>query len=360
MSPIPSFGQSARPGLGGERPASTSVRWPTAAVGASPQSTCPTATCASTAATTPSTFAWSWTRPAPRDTRLGLRRQPMPAGAAPAGGCTPSPAERVLPCAGLGRGAADPVQQLGGDHFDLSHAGQVELARKAAAIGVEMFCVDDGWFGARRNDHAGLGDWVVSPEVFPDGLDPLIDEVHRLGMRFGIWVEPEMVNPDSDLYRQHPDWVLHFPGRPRTEARYQLDPGLRATGGSRPPSTTVLDDLLSRHAIDFIKWDMNRNVTEPGSAAGQAIWRSIPRPCTVSWTGCAASIRICPSKAARAAAAVSTWESWPAPTSSGPATTPTPSTVSASRRAAAWSTRPWRWRHGSPMCRTTRPAASAR
>lgn len=156
-------------------------------------------------------------------------------------------------------------------YFDLSFDGQVELARKAGAIGVELFCVDDGWFGARRSDLAGLGDWVVSPEVFPDGLNPLIDEVHRLGMRFGIWVEPEMVNPDSDLYRAHPDWVLHFPGRPRTEARSQL-----ILDFGRPEVVEyvydVLDRLLSRHAIDFFKWDMNRNASEPGSAAGQAIW----------------------------------------------------------------------------------------
>lgn len=157
-------------------------------------------------------------------------------------------------------------------YFDLSYAGQAELARKAAAIGVEMFCVDDGWFGARRTDSAGLGDWVVSPEVFPDGLHPLIDEVHRLGMRFGIWVEPEMVNPDSDLYRQHPEWVLHFPGRPRSEARRQL---ILDFGRPEVVATIydVLDHLLSQHAIDFVKWDMNRNVSEPGSAAGQAIWR---------------------------------------------------------------------------------------
>jgi alpha-galactosidase len=138
-------------------------------------------------------------------------------------------------------------------YFDLSQAGQVELARKAAAIGVELFCVDDGWFGARRSDLAGLGDWVVSPEVFPGGLNPLIDEVRRLGMRFGIWVEPEMVNPDSDLYRQHPDWVLHFPSRPRTEARAQL-----ILDFGRPEVVAyiydALDRLISQHAIDFIKW----------------------------------------------------------------------------------------------------------
>ncbi len=158
-------------------------------------------------------------------------------------------------------------------YFNLTPEGQIALARKAAAMGVELFCVDDGWFGGRRDDHAGLGDWTVSPDVFPTGLDPLIDEVHRLGMQFGLWVEPEMVNPYSDLYRAHPDWVLHFPGRPRTEWRYQL-----LLDFGRPDVVehiyALLHDLLARHAIDFIKWDMNRYATEPGSAAGQAIWRA--------------------------------------------------------------------------------------
>lgn len=182
--------------------------------------------------------------------------------------------ERVLPCPEH-RPAVRPVlyNSWEATYFDLSHEGQVALARKAAAIGVEMFCVDDGWFGARRDDHAGLGDWIVSPAVFPNGLSPLIDEVHRLGMQFGLWVEPEMVNPDSDLYRAHPDWVLHFPGRPRTEWRYQL-----LLDFGRPEVVeyihNALHDLLSQHAIDFIKWDMNRYATEPGSAVGQGIWRA--------------------------------------------------------------------------------------
>lgn len=81
--------------------------------------------------------------------------------------------------------------------------------------------MDDGWFGSRTHD-AGLGDWCPNPSRFPDGLRPLIDRVHELGMRFGIWVEPEMVNPDSDLYRAHPDWVIHRPTRRRTEHRNQL------------------------------------------------------------------------------------------------------------------------------------------
>jgi alpha-galactosidase len=146
-------------------------------------------------------------------------------------------------------------------YFDLSVAGQIELARKAAALGVELFCLDDGWFGARRNDHAGLGDWVVSRDVFPEGLTPLIDEVHRLGMKFGLWVEPEMVNPDSDLYRAHPDWVLHFAGRPRTEQRNQL---ILDFGRDEVVAHiyAALDTLFDEYAIDFIKWDMNRNSSE--------------------------------------------------------------------------------------------------
>lgn len=158
-------------------------------------------------------------------------------------------------------------------YFDLSVAGQIELARKAAAIGVELFCLDDGWFGARRNDQAGLGDWVVSPEVFPEGLAPLITEVQRLHMKFGLWFEPEMINRNSDLYRQHPDWVLHYPGRPRSEARNQL---ILDYGRAEVVDFMfqAFDRLLSTHQIDFIKWDMNRNASEAGSVVGKAIWHS--------------------------------------------------------------------------------------
>ena len=157
-------------------------------------------------------------------------------------------------------------------YFNLSYEGQAELARKAAAIGVELFCVDDGWFGNRRSDHAGLGDWSVRADAFPNGLEQLVQEVHRLGMKFGLWVEPEMVNPDSDLYRQHPDWVLHFPGRERTEARNQL---ILDFGREEVVAYifNVLDELVTRYSINFFKWDMNRLATEPGSVAGKAIWR---------------------------------------------------------------------------------------
>lgn len=158
-------------------------------------------------------------------------------------------------------------------YFALNVDGQLALAQKAAALGVELFVVDDGWFGGRRTDFAGLGDWWVSPAVFPVGLQPLITEVHNFGMQFGLWFEPEMVNPDSDLYRQHPDWVLHFPGRPRTEARFQLvlDFGREEVVDY---IFTAMDTMLSAHDIDFIKWDMNRNVSEPGSVVSKAIWRA--------------------------------------------------------------------------------------
>jgi alpha-galactosidase len=147
--------------------------------------------------------------------------------------------------------------------FKVDEAGQEALAEKAASIGVERFVVDDGWFGQRFSDHAGLGDWYVNPIKFPHGLKPLIDKVHTLGMDFGLWVEPEMVNPDSDLYRKHPDWVLNFTGRPRSEGRNQLMLNL-ARPDVRDYVFQVLDKLLSENDIAFLKWDYNRNWSEPG------------------------------------------------------------------------------------------------
>jgi len=147
--------------------------------------------------------------------------------------------------------------------FNVDEAGQSALAEKAAALGIERFAMDDGWFGARNDDHAGLGDWTVNPKKFPNGLKPLIDKVHSLGMDFGIWVEPEMVNPNSDLYRAHPDWVLNFTGRPRTEGRNQLVLNL-ARQDVRDYVFNFLDKLLNENDIAFFKWDYNRNWSEPG------------------------------------------------------------------------------------------------
>jgi len=148
-------------------------------------------------------------------------------------------------------------------YFDVNAKDQMALAERAAKLGVELFVVDDGWFGARNHDRAGLGDWFVNQEKFPNGLNELIEKVHAFGMEFGIWVEPESVNPDSELYRQHPDWVYHFPTRGRTELRNQLLLNI-----SKPEVKqyilTFMIDLLSKHDITFIKWDMNRTITEPG------------------------------------------------------------------------------------------------
>ncbi|WP_175409850.1 alpha-galactosidase [Streptomyces sp. TRM64462] len=158
--------------------------------------------------------------------------------------------------------------------FAISEEQQRELARRAAGMGIELFVVDDGWFGRRTSDRAGLGDWTPNPDRFPRGLKPLADEVHALGMRFGIWVEPEMVNPDSDLYRAHPDWVQHQPGRTRTEFRHQLVLNL-ARADVQEYLWEQLDGLLSSAPIDYVKWDFNRCFTDagwPGDPYPQRLW----------------------------------------------------------------------------------------
>jgi alpha-galactosidase len=147
--------------------------------------------------------------------------------------------------------------------FNVNEPGQEALADKAARLGVELFVMDDGWFGKRNNDNAGLGDWYVNPQKFPNGLKPLINYVNKLGMDFGLWVEPEMVNSDSDLYRKHPDWVMNFPGRPRSELRNQLVLNL-ARPEVKEYIFNFLDKLASEYNIKYFKWDMNRTFSEPG------------------------------------------------------------------------------------------------
>ncbi|HPE69720.1 MAG TPA: alpha-galactosidase [Thermotogota bacterium] len=147
--------------------------------------------------------------------------------------------------------------------FDVNQQNQQALVERAARIGVELFVVDDGWFGQRNHDRAGLGDWQVNREKFPEGLSPLIEQVHGKGMDFGIWVEPEMVNPDSELYRAHPEWVLGYPERPLTLRRNQLVLNL-AREDVRAFVLRTVDGLLTQNAIDFVKWDMNRAVLEAG------------------------------------------------------------------------------------------------
>ncbi|MFM9898573.1 alpha-galactosidase [Sphingorhabdus sp.] len=152
-------------------------------------------------------------------------------------------------------------------YFDHDVEKLKELATRAAEIGVERFVLDDGWFGGRRHDRAGLGDWTVSRDVYPDGLGPLVDHVTGLGMEFGLWFEPEMVNPDSDLYRAHPDWVLGLEGVEQIPFRSQL-----ALDTSRPEVADYLfhaiDAILRDHDISYIKWDMNRDLSHPGDSSG--------------------------------------------------------------------------------------------
>lgn len=147
--------------------------------------------------------------------------------------------------------------------FDVRPDHQLALAERAARIGAEVFVVDDGWFAGRDNDRAGLGDWFPDPHHFPEGLDPLIAGVQALGMRFGIWVEPEAVNPDSRLYREHPEWVYRAGERPLVTVRnqYVLD-----FGRTEVVEWTLgwLRDLLSDQRITYLKWDMNRPISDGG------------------------------------------------------------------------------------------------
>ena len=142
----------------------------------------------------------------------------------------------------------------------------VEIAREAPGLGLEMFVMDDGWFGVRNNDSAGLGDWFVNEEKLPGGLGALVERIKDLGMDFGIWIEPEMVSEDSGLYRAHPDWVLRVPGRGPSRGREQLvlDFSRRDV---RDHVYRQIKEVLSGADISYVKWDMNRSLSEVWSAA---------------------------------------------------------------------------------------------
>ena len=151
-------------------------------------------------------------------------------------------------------------------YFDFNEEKILNLAKAGADLGIELFVLDDGWFGQRNSDRAGLGDWFVNNEKLPSGITGLAEKIHSLGMKFGIWVEPEMVSPDSDLYREHPDWCLHVPNRAPSEGRNQLVLNL-----SRKEVCDyileVLTQLFSNATIDYVKWDMNRSMTDVYSIA---------------------------------------------------------------------------------------------
>lgn len=154
--------------------------------------------------------------------------------------------------------------------FSVEPARQLDLARAAADLGVELFVVDDGWFTGRHDDTGGLGDWTPDPAAFPDGFGAFVEQVRSLGLEFGLWVEPEAVSPKSRLYAEHPDWVYHLDGRPATLIRNQLLLDL----GREDVFTFVrdtLDGLLAEYPISYLKWDMNRPATERGRpGAGRA------------------------------------------------------------------------------------------
>ncbi|HCH79301.1 MAG TPA: alpha-galactosidase, partial [Acidimicrobiaceae bacterium] len=154
------------------------------------------------------------------------------------------------------------------------------LADRAAAVGVERFVLDDGWFLGRDDDRRALGDWVVDPAKWPAGLDPLIAHVRGLGMEFGLWVEPEMISPDSELFRAHPDWGLVDPHHDPVRARHQLVLDLTNPGAFEHIRQSLCS-LLDDHDISYLKWDMNRDLVAPtdstGRAAGQAQTRAVYR-----------------------------------------------------------------------------------
>ncbi len=151
-------------------------------------------------------------------------------------------------------------------YFDFDAERLIEIAAAARNLGVELFVLDDGWFGRRDSDTTSLGDWFVDRRKLPDGLEDVAQRVTALGLLFGLWIEPEMVSADSDLFRAHPDWAIGIPGRSRTESRQQL-----VLDMSRPEIvdhlTRVLTDVLASAPIGYVKWDMNRNITEPYSVA---------------------------------------------------------------------------------------------
>ncbi|MDP5253120.1 MULTISPECIES: alpha-galactosidase [unclassified Vibrio] len=161
-----------------------------------------------------------------------------------------------------------------GIYFDHQPDYIKSMASKAASIGVERFIIDDGWFLGRNDDTSSLGDWYVDQEKYPQGLKPVIDHVHEQGMEFGLWFEPEMINKDSQLYRQHPDWLLEVPGYQAPTGRHQYTLNLVNPG--------VIDYLyqrlahfLSQYEIDYIKWDMNREVVQPGHLGRAAAQKQV-------------------------------------------------------------------------------------
>jgi alpha-galactosidase len=150
-------------------------------------------------------------------------------------------------------------------YFNFDEEKLVNIAREAKTVGIEMLVMDDGWFGRRNNDETSLGDWFVDTKKLPGGLKQLVDRINAEGMKFGIWVEPEMVSPDSELYRQHPDWAIQMPGREITMGRHQYVLDLTRQD-VRDYLFDSIASILCGANIVYVKWDMNRSLADIGSA----------------------------------------------------------------------------------------------
>ncbi len=153
-------------------------------------------------------------------------------------------------------------------YFDFDEEKILNIAKKAKEVGVELFVLDDGWFGARDDDYRGLGDWYVNLNKLPDGISGLSEKIEQMGLKFGLWVELEMVNKDSDLYRAHPDWLIGVPGRMESHARHQY-----VLDFSRKEVVDYIHEMIAKvireSSISYIKWDMNRYMTEPYSRGAE-------------------------------------------------------------------------------------------
>lgn len=165
-------------------------------------------------------------------------------------------------------------------YFDFTREKLIAIATKAKECGVELFVLDDGWFGARTSDHAGLGDWIANPDRLPEGITGIAQDIENVGLRFGLWFEPEMTNKDSDLYREHPDWILSVPGRNDSHGRFQY-----VLDFSRKEVVDriyeMMAKILGEAKVSYVKWDMNRSITEcfssvlPADRQGEVFHRYI-------------------------------------------------------------------------------------
>ena len=154
-------------------------------------------------------------------------------------------------------------------YFDFNNEKIKDIAKEASNLGIELFVLDDGWFGERNNDDCSLGDWFVNEEKLKGGLNSLATDINKMGMKFGLWFEPEMISPKSKLYEEHPDWCIHIDGRVRSEARKQLILDLSRDEVCNAV-IEMLTNILKSAPISYVKWDMNRNMTEIGSPAWPA------------------------------------------------------------------------------------------